>query len=78
MSRIVGFVANGQSAPVKIQSMTRAVASGSDWKCQESELGRVAMGWTGVRSPVIFQSTDLVVVVDGCFFNRPELPRGRE
>jgi asparagine synthase (glutamine-hydrolysing) len=76
MSRIVGFVANGQSAPVNIQSMTRAVASGSDWKCQESELGRVAMGWTGVRSPVIFQSADLVLVVDGCFFNRPELPRG--
>ena len=76
MSRIVGFMASGQSPPVPIQSMTRAIASAASWQCKALEFGSVAMGWSGVRSPVIFQSDDFAAVVDGCFFNRDELPSG--
>ena len=76
MSRICGFVINGQSVSADIHSMTRAVASAPNWNSQIATSGQASMGWTGVRAPVVFDSGEISAVVDGCFFNRADLPHG--
>ncbi len=52
---------------VASQSWTRGVAIGQ----------RAAIGWTGWKSEqTVFDDGHISVVVDGCFFNRDELPSG--
>jgi len=78
MSRIAGYCRkNGRSAPKVItDAMLQQSKSRPEWIAQQVSNETAALGATSWRTPQLLTGNDLLVVVDGFFYNTKELPIG--
>lgn len=75
MSRIAGLLLDGDAEyrAALLRGMLRASQANADWQVGVAASERVAIGWSGWRAPNVAVADGVLVVMDGCIYNRAEL-----
>ncbi len=79
MSRIAGIISQTQAGHLarELDTILSALKSRREWETYVEASGSVSLGWCGWSAPGTFRRGPLIVVVDGCIYNREELGSGR-
>lgn len=56
-----------------VEQMTQEACLKPEWTNRIATSGNACFGWCGWRTPMIFSSDDLLLVIDGAIYNRKEL-----
>ncbi len=75
MSRIVGLWSGTREETISdlLNRLLISCASQKDWEFRSEVIGRLGLGWCGWTEPNIAARDGILVVMDGCIYNRAEL-----
>ncbi len=79
MSRIAGIVSRQpEGRPARqLDGMLASLKSRGEWQTIVEASDSVTVGWCGWRAPGAFRRNGLIVVLDGCIYNREDLGSAR-
>jgi asparagine synthase (glutamine-hydrolysing) len=75
LSRIAGLLSNTDEfhRSIFLKTMLETSHLNDGWSARFESLGEVTLGWTGWHAPNISRSNGVVVVMDGCIYNKADL-----
>jgi len=74
MSRIAGFFAANTAPALRLSNLLEPLRASPAWQHQQITLPAASLGWCGWKSPIVYQTEGIAVVVDGILYNRHEFP----